>query len=93
MKKNENGSLERELGLRPKLHPMFDIPDDVVLHPENIAELLGVSIETVRRWCRESKLPNYSFGGKYIITGDDFKAYMRKARSRTRAQKELLGDG
>ncbi len=76
-----------------KIHPMFeDILDDQVLHPEGIAQNLGVHVSTVRRWCKEGKLPCYNIAGQYLVTGDDFKKFMRKARVRTKAQKELLGD-
>lgn len=76
-----------------KLHAAFsDIPDDSVLKCENIAELLGRSKECVRNWCREGKLPSYKFGGQYVVMGSDFKTFMRKAKVRTRVEKELPGN-
>ncbi|MBB3868680.1 helix-turn-helix domain-containing protein [Parageobacillus toebii NBRC 107807] len=84
---NYNHDIEKELGFRPKLHPMFDnIENNEVLSPEDVANMLKVSNETVRRWCRTGKLPNYSFGGKYVIIGSDFKEFMRNARSRLRGK-------
>jgi excisionase family DNA binding protein len=59
-----------------KLDPVFDVPDDVVLNPASIAELLGVSEETVRRWCRAGKIPCYAPGGHYVIPGSAFKEFM-----------------
>ncbi|OIJ13809.1 hypothetical protein BKP35_08500 [Anaerobacillus arseniciselenatis] len=69
----ENHSIE-------DIHAIFDVPDETVLHPEEIADLLNMHVESVRRWCRNGKLPSYSFGGKYIVVGEDFKAFMKKAK-------------
>jgi excisionase family DNA binding protein len=78
-----NSELEKELGFAPKIHPVFNnITDEEPLSPEKISEMLGVSKETVRRWCRTGKLPNYNFGGKYIIIGSDFKHFIFKSKSR-----------
>jgi excisionase family DNA binding protein len=76
-------NIEKELGLVPEIHPVFkNVHDDEPLNPEKIAEMLGVSVETVRRWCRTGKLANYNFGGKYVVLGSDFKTYMLNAKSR-----------
>lgn len=75
--------LENNLGLTPRLNKIFDaIPDEAVLCPEDISELLQRSNETVRRWCRSGKLPSYNFGGKYTIMGNDFKKYMHMSLKR-----------
>jgi excisionase family DNA binding protein len=63
-----------------EIHSMFEVSDDVVLHVETIAEMVGMTQETVRSWCRSGKLPSYQFGKKYIITGEDFKEFMRMSR-------------
>jgi excisionase family DNA binding protein len=66
------------------IHPIFaDIEDDAVLQPEEIAKMLCMSPESVRRWCRQGKLASYNFGGKYIIVGDDFKRYMKQSRKKS----------
>ncbi|MGR3765258.1 helix-turn-helix domain-containing protein [Rossellomorea sp. NS-SX7] len=82
-------NLAREFEI--ELHPMFaTIEDDLVMHPEEIAKMLGMSTESVRRWCRSGKLSSYNFGGKYIIIGDDFKKFMRKSRKLTNAEKAVI---
>jgi excisionase family DNA binding protein len=63
-----------------ELHPIFEVPDDSVLHIEDIAELTRMHKESVRRWCREGKMTSYCFGNKYLITGKDFKEFMKKSR-------------
>ena len=81
-----NYELNKELGFETNLHPMFEqIEDDRVMSPEEISDLLGLSKETVRRWCRTGKLQNYNFGGKYIIVGSDFKDLLRKTKSDIRS--------
>jgi excisionase family DNA binding protein len=55
---------------------MFDIKNEKVFTPEMIANMLGFSTETVRNWCRCGKLKSYSWGGKYVIKGSDFKKFM-----------------
>ncbi|MGE8205859.1 helix-turn-helix domain-containing protein [Heyndrickxia sp. NPDC080065] len=69
-----------EKNIETKLHGIFDLPDETILHPEEISELINMHVESVRRWCRNGKLPSYSFGGKYIIVGEDFKEFMMKAK-------------
>ncbi|WP_433743291.1 helix-turn-helix domain-containing protein [Falsibacillus pallidus] len=76
-------NIEKELGFEPCIHPLFtNISDEEPLSPEKISEMLGISKETVRRWCRSGKLENYNFGGKYVIIGSDFKYFMKKSKSR-----------
>ncbi|WP_143414892.1 helix-turn-helix domain-containing protein [Geobacillus sp. E263] len=88
---NYNYKLEKELGLEPELDCKFEqVPDDWVLTPENVADLIGMSVVSVRRWCREGKLPAYRFERKYIITGKDFKEFMKKARNRSKAAKSVF---
>ncbi|MGG1263301.1 helix-turn-helix domain-containing protein [Brevibacillus parabrevis] len=83
--------MEKELGIAPKLNELFDaIPDECVLHPNDLSELLNLSQETVRRWCRQGKLPAYSWGGKYVILGSDVKDFLMKARNRSSEVKRLL---
>lgn len=62
------------------IHPIFDVSDGVVLTPDLIAEMLCLNPATVRSWCRNGKLPSYSFGGKYVIVGSDFKRFMKNAK-------------
>ncbi|MBY0098690.1 helix-turn-helix domain-containing protein [Mesobacillus maritimus] len=52
------------------------IDNDVILSPSNIARLIGVHEETVRRWCRSGHLKCLSPFGRYKIRGSDFKSFV-----------------
>jgi excisionase family DNA binding protein len=82
---------EKELGLTPKLDEKFNLPDDWVLTPEQIADLVGMSPITVRTWCREGKIEAYQFNRKYIITGKAFKKFMIKSHNRSKSVIEAIG--
>lgn len=71
------------------LHKLFDVPDNTILNPEDISKLLNMHVESVRRWCRQGKLVSYSFGNKYIITGSDFKKFMRNSKVKLRWEQLL----
>lgn len=72
------------------LHSLFRvIDDDAIFNPQDVAELLMVSLETVRRWCRTGKLTAYSFGGKYIIMGSDLKQLLLFAKNKTKVERIL----
>ncbi|WP_047986080.1 helix-turn-helix domain-containing protein [Ornithinibacillus californiensis] len=62
------------------IHDIFKITDEEILQPEDIANLINMHVESVRRWCRQGKLPSYNFGNKYIIVGEDFKNFMKRAK-------------
>ncbi|WHY65379.1 helix-turn-helix domain-containing protein [Neobacillus sp. SuZ13] len=69
------------------IHESFLVSDDAVLNPEQIANMLGMNAESVRRWCRQNKITHYSFGGKFIIMGKDFKTFIRASRRRAGLKK------
>lgn len=71
------------------LHSIFNVSDDSVLHVEEIAELVNMHVESVRRWCRNGKLPSYNFGNKYIVVGSDFKDFMRTSKIKPRWEQLL----
>jgi excisionase family DNA binding protein len=71
------------------LHDIFEVPDSAILHPEDIADMTKMHVESVRRWCRSGKLSSYQFGGKYIIVGSDFKDFMRMSKVKTRWEQIL----
>lgn len=49
--------------------------------PAQIADLLGVSADTVRRWCDEDRLPTTrSSGGHRVVEGADLAAYLSGGR-------------
>ncbi len=45
---------------------------------EEIADMLKVHVNTVRRWVREHKLAGHNFGGRtgYRIREQDFRAFL-----------------
>ncbi|NLP50236.1 helix-turn-helix domain-containing protein [Bacillus sp. RO1] len=83
-------SVRNNIGIEHPLHSAFNVDDDMILKPEEVSEMLGVHVETVRRWCRTGKLDNYNCGGNYIIMGSSFKEFMKRSRTKTKAEKEIL---
>ena len=71
------------------IHEIFNVPDEKILHPEDIAAMVNMHVESVRRWCRQGKLASYSFGNKYIIIGSDFKQFMRNSKVKLRWEQLL----
>jgi len=48
---------------------------------EEVAELLKVNKESVRRWVRSKKLPAIKLGGKYIrIEANDLSVFIKKSK-------------
>jgi molybdopterin-binding protein len=47
--------------------------------PGQVAELLGVSVDTVRRWCDEGRLgTTRSEGGQRLVSGPDLARYLNE---------------
>jgi excisionase family DNA binding protein len=81
--------LENEIGYQTELNEYFDaIPDTAILSPQQVAQILNRSTETIRRWCREGKLEAYNESGHYAILGNDFKKFL--LNSKTKPKKRLL---
>lgn len=79
--KNEkwNDFKEKANEFEDSLPRVFDlIDDDVVLNISEIAQLLGKSEETVRRWCRDGKIRLFMPVGGYTILGADLKDFLYK---------------
>jgi excisionase family DNA binding protein len=77
------------LNISTKLHKIFEVEDDAVLHVEDIAKMTNMHVESVRRWCRTGKLSSYCFGNKYIIVGSDFKDFMSMSKVKPRWEQML----
>ncbi|OKL36688.1 helix-turn-helix domain-containing protein [Domibacillus mangrovi] len=86
-----NEQIEKELGIEPVIASVFEqIEDDWILTPLEVADLIGISAISVRRWCREGKLPSYRFKRKYVITGKEFKRFVKQSKVRTKAIQSVL---
>jgi len=49
-----------------------------LLTPEQVAEILAVNVETVRRYCREGKIKFIKMSGRLIrISPEDLKAFLK----------------
>ncbi|QQE80609.1 helix-turn-helix domain-containing protein [Alicyclobacillus sp. SO9] len=72
-----------------KLDPIFEVDDDCILDPNTIAEILQVSEETARRWCRTGVMDAYAPGGHYIVSGAAFKQFLRESRPTAKWDKRL----
>ncbi|NRF89869.1 helix-turn-helix domain-containing protein [Paenibacillus frigoriresistens] len=71
-----------EIDFLPEINPYFSaIPDEALFSPEQVAQILNKSVETVRRWCRQEKLRSYCKGA-YVIMGDDLKHFISESRPR-----------
>jgi excisionase family DNA binding protein len=82
--------VEKRVGPPPKLNDVLGaIEDDAVFSPEQVAHLVGRSAKTVRRWCASGVIDAYSWGGRYVVYGEDIKSFMKKARNQKKHIKEL----
>ena len=57
----------------------------VRLRTPQVAQVLGVSVDTVRRYARNGTLPARRIGGVYQYRLDDVKAYVDAAKIETPA--------
>jgi excisionase family DNA binding protein len=48
---------------------------------EDIAEQLGVSVDTVRNWIKQGKLEAYKVGRDYRISREQFEKFMEERRT------------
>lgn len=49
---------------------------ETFLSVEEVAQILKMDIETVRKWIRQKKLKAYRFGRDYRIRRDDFDKFV-----------------
>jgi excisionase family DNA binding protein len=53
-----------------------------LLTTENVAELLQVDVETVRRYIREGKLRAIKLGREYRVRREDFEEFLEERKTR-----------
>jgi excisionase family DNA binding protein len=53
-----------------------------LLTTENVAELLQVDVETVRRYIRKGKLRAIKLGREYRVRRDDFEEFLEERKTR-----------
>jgi excisionase family DNA binding protein len=51
---------------------------DQYLSVEEVAQILKMDVETVRKWIRQKQLKAYRFGRDYRILRDDFDKFVRE---------------
>ncbi|MGX9134971.1 helix-turn-helix domain-containing protein [Rummeliibacillus sp. JY-2-4R] len=54
------------------------IHDDALLSVPSIADMVGVSPETVRRWIRSGKLPIHAPTGRYKVRCADLSLFLNR---------------
>jgi len=53
-----------------------------LLTTENVAELLQLDVETVRRYIREGKLKAIKLGREYRVRREDFEEFLEERKTR-----------
>lgn len=43
---------------------VLEVKEDALYDTKDMAEVLGVNVRTVRRWCREGRLPAFKLGSR-----------------------------
>ena len=49
--------------------------------PQEIAEMLGLKVDTIREYIRKKQLPAYRFGRDYRIKKEDYEEFLKKRRT------------
>ena len=57
-----------------------DLPTQPFLTPEEVSELLQVSVYTVRRWIKQGELPAYKIGRLWRVNKVDLTQWLDKQR-------------
>jgi len=70
---------------------MFTLPADSTeeqsfLTPQEVSDLLRVSVQTVRRWIKEGRLPAYKVGRVWRIGKVDLDQWLNHQRSTALAE-------
>lgn len=56
---------------------MIKVDDLIIYDSKECAEMLHVSIQTVRRYVKQGKLAGQKVGGKQYVTEDTIKEFLR----------------
>jgi len=52
-----------------------------MLGTKEVAERLGVSVATVKRWLKDGKIPSSKFGRDYKVTEEDLQNFINQSKS------------
>lgn len=52
-----------------------------MLGTTQIAERLGVSVATVKRWLKDGKIPSAKFGRDYKVTEEDLQNFINQSKT------------
>lgn len=58
----------------------IDLSSQPFLTPQEVSELLQVSVYTVRRWIKQGELPAYKVGRLWRITKGDLNTWLDQQR-------------
>jgi excisionase family DNA binding protein len=58
----------------------IDVPSQPFLTPQEVSELLQVSVYTVRRWIKQGELPAYKVGRLWRIKKGDLNTWLDQQR-------------
>ena len=49
--------------------------------PQEIAQMLGLKVDTIREYIRKKELPAYRFGRDYRVKKEDYEEFLKKRRT------------
>lgn len=75
---SEAKQLHDDEGRPPRPVPTEEIANMSALTTEEIADILSMNVQTVRRWCREGKLPAVKFGKNYRVSRPELARWWRE---------------
>ena len=58
----------------------MDLPTQPFLTPQEVSDLLQVSVYTVRRWIKQGELPAYKVGRLWRINKNDLNRWLSRQR-------------
>lgn len=53
-----------------------------MLGTSQVAERLGVSVATVKRWLKDGKIPSAKFGRDYKVTEEDLQNFINQSKNK-----------